>query len=56
MPAKMMMCKQIQTTPTLSFAHLETKCYCCGKKGHKYLQCKHQNTIPKSKDKSTICS
>ena len=25
----------IQVTPTLSFAQLETRCYCCGKTGHK---------------------
>ena len=39
----------LQNTPTLSFAHLETRCYCCGKKGHKSPQCKHHNTIPKNK-------
>ena len=39
---------KIQTTPTLSFAQLETRCYCCGRKGQKSPQCKHQNTIPKS--------
>ena len=33
--------------PTLSFAQLEIRCYCCGKKGHKSPQCKYKNTIPK---------
>ena len=33
---------------TLSFAQLETQCYWCGKKGHKSLQSKHPNSIPKN--------
>ena len=37
----------LQNTPTLSFAQLETRCYCCEKKEHKSLQCKHCNTNPK---------
>ena len=32
--------------PTLSFAQLKIRCYCCGKKGHKSPQCKYKNTIP----------
>ena len=26
----------------------EPTCYCCGKKGHKSTECRHQNTTPKS--------
>ena len=26
----------------------EPSCYCCGKKGHKSTECRHQNTTPKS--------
>ena len=33
--------------PTLSFAQLEIRYYCCGKKGHKSPQCKYKNIIPK---------
>ena len=40
--------KNNQIPPTLSFAQLETRYYCCGKTGHKSPQCKHCNTIPKS--------
>ena len=29
----------------LSFAQLEIKCYCCGKKGHQSPQCIYKNTI-----------
>ena len=36
-------------TPTLSFAQIELRCYCCGKKGHRSNQCKFKNTIPKDK-------
>ena len=28
-----------EQTPELSFAQMEGKCYCCGKKGHRSLQC-----------------
>jgi len=33
-------------SPTLSFAQLEGKCYCCGKAGHKYPDCRHKEKIP----------
>ena len=29
--------------PSLSFAQLEGKCYCCGKPGHKSPSCRHKN-------------
>ena len=33
-------------SPTLSFAQLEGKCYCCGKAGHKSPECRHKEKIP----------
>ena len=33
--------------PTLSFAQLEGKCYCCGKAGHKSPDCYKKNKIPR---------
>ena len=33
---------QEESTPTLSFAQMEGKCYCCGKPGHKSPQCRHK--------------
>ena len=33
--------------PTLSFAQLEVRCHCCGKKGHKSPQCNYKNSIPR---------
>ena len=33
-----------EENPTLSFAQLEGKCYCCGKPGHKSPQCHDKNT------------
>ena len=34
-------------SPTLSFAQLEGKCYCCGKAGHKSPDCRHKEKIPR---------
>ena len=34
-------------SPTLSFAQMEGKCYCCGKPGHKSPQCSKRKTIPR---------
>jgi len=34
-------------TPTLSFAQLEGKCYCCGKPGHKSPDCRKKAVIPR---------
>ena len=36
-------------TPTLSFAQIEVRCFCCGKKGHRSNQCKLRDTIPRDK-------
>ena len=33
-------------SPTLSFAQLEGKCYCCSKAGHKSPYCRHKEKIP----------
>jgi hypothetical protein len=33
--------------PVLSFAQMEGKCYCCGKKGHKSPECYHKEKIPR---------
>ena len=38
--------KNDQIPPTLTFAQLETRCYCCGKAGHKSSECKYRNSIP----------
>ena len=34
-------------TPTLSFAQIELRCFCCGKKGHRSNKCKLKDTIPR---------
>ena len=34
-------------SPSLSFAQLEGKCYCCGKPGHKSPDCYQKNKIPR---------
>ena len=34
-------------SPTLSFAQLEGKCYCCGKPGHKSPDCYQKGKIPR---------
>lgn len=39
--------QQLTSDPELNFSQLEGVCYCCGKKGHKSPQCKH-NKRPKS--------
>ena len=36
-----------EEAPELSFAQMEGKCYCCGKKGHKSPKCRHKDK-PKS--------
>jgi len=36
-----------EESPTLSFAQMEGKCYCCGKPGHKSPQCRKKDSIPK---------
>jgi hypothetical protein len=33
--------------PTLSFAQMEGKCYCCGKPGHRSPDCRQKDKIPK---------
>jgi hypothetical protein len=38
--------QQLTSDPELNFSQLEGVCYCCGKKGHKSPQCKH-NRRPK---------
>ena len=35
--------KKDDVSPSLSFAQLEGKCYCCGKTGHKSPQCHHKS-------------
>lgn len=32
-----------ESSPTLSFAQMDGKCYCCGKPGHKSPQCRYKN-------------
>ena len=34
-------------SPTLSFAQLEGRCYCCGKQGHKSPDCYLKDKIPR---------
>ena len=36
------------TSPPLSFAQMEGKCYCCGKPGHKSPACNKKKQIPRS--------
>jgi hypothetical protein len=33
--------------PTLSFAQMEGKCYCCGKPGHRSPDCRQKDNFPK---------
>ena len=40
--------KDKEESPSLSFAQLEGKCFCCGKPGHRSTTCKQKNTKPKS--------
>jgi hypothetical protein len=46
-PTKNIKKEQYQEKTNLSFAQMESKCYCCGKSGHKLLQC-HFKDKPKA--------
>jgi hypothetical protein len=39
--------KEDNEVPTLSFAQMEGKCYCCGKPGHRSPDCRQKDKIPK---------
>ena len=40
--------EQMKMTSFAQTGKQEPTCYCCGKKGHKSTECRHQNNIPKS--------
>jgi hypothetical protein len=39
--------KEDDVLPTLSFAQMKGKCYCCGKAGHRSPDCRQKDKIPK---------